>query len=81
MPIPALIGEACGAVDKAGRNPAVGRASNDAQRLMRRAGGAVLVGLGIHVALQKVDPPTGVGCGPFRACRCVEPNCGISASP
>lgn len=29
------------------------RRSSHAQRLMRRAGGAVLVGLGIHVALQK----------------------------
>ncbi|RWO83673.1 LysE family translocator [Mesorhizobium sp.] len=29
------------------------RRSSHAQRLMRRAGGAVLVGLGVHVALQK----------------------------
>lgn len=29
------------------------RRSSQAQRLMRRAGGAVLVGLGVHVALQK----------------------------
>ncbi|CAH2405080.1 LysE family translocator [Mesorhizobium ventifaucium] len=29
------------------------RPSSHAQRLMRRAGGAVLVGLGVHVALQK----------------------------
>lgn len=29
------------------------RRSGRAQRLMQRAGGAVLVGLGVHVALQK----------------------------
>ena len=29
------------------------RRSSRAQRLMQRAGGAVLVGLGVHVALQK----------------------------